>query len=172
MLSEEIKENEKIKIQERFINPLGTIIGGTVIIMLGLFLMYTNLSPYILTHDQVFLTVLKYFGLIIALQGGIDVIRGIIGNNLVSFHQFLKVIKGIISLSSISLSSIGLLVILYNNPSSIPFYNHDELSNTLILIQSPFEMKWIQLALVILIALVILGALSDIYKAGKLEKYK
>ena len=167
MLSEEIKENEKIKIQERFINPLGTIIGGTVIIMLGLFLMYTNLSPYILTHDQVFLTVLKYFGLIIALQGGIDVIRGIIGNNLVSFHQFFKVIKGIISLSSI-----GLLVILYNNPSSIPFYNHDELSNTLILIQSPFEMKWIQLALVILIALVILGALSDIYKAGKLEKYK
>ncbi|MHA1688762.1 MAG: hypothetical protein ACTSYC_04845 [Promethearchaeota archaeon] len=167
MLKEEMKEIEKIKIQERFINPLWIIIGGTFVMIFGLFLMYSNLSPYILTQDQLFLTVLKYFGLIIALQGGIGVMRGIIGNNEVRLHQFLKIIQVLISLSSM-----GLLIMLYNNPVSIPFYYYDELSKTLILIQSPFEMKWIQLAIVILIALVILGAISDIYKAGKLEKYK
>ncbi len=167
MLTEEISKVETIRLQKRFINPLWTIIGGSFVLVFGLILMYSDLTPYILTQDQLFLMILKYFGFITALQGGIIIIRGIIGNNLVSLHQFLRVLQVLVSLASI-----GLLVVLYNNPSSIPIYNYDELSNTLILIQSPFEIKWIQLAIVIIIALVIIGALSDIYEAGKLEKYK
>ena len=167
MLETEMNNIEKIEVQERFVNPLGMILSGTFIMLCGLFLGFSRMNPYMKGLDPIFIMVLEYSGLLIASQGGIVVLRGIIGNNWVSLHQFMIVVQVVLSLASI-----GLLVVLYNNPSAIPYFTYEETTETLVLIEFPFSMRWIQLAMTILIALTIIDALSDVYKAGKLEKYK
>ena len=167
MLEEKTESIKMIEVRKKFVNPVEMILGGSIIMICGIVLTLSRMNPYLNSLDPIFVMVLEYFGLSIVLQGGIVLLRGVIGNNWVSLHQFMIVVQVILSLASI-----GLLVVLYYNPSAIPFYLFDETSETFVRMQFPFELRWIQLGISVIIALVIVGALSDIYKAGKLEKFK
>ena len=135
--------------------------------IIGVYLYFINTMPLVNGIDSKFLLLVNYFGILTAAQGSLVFARGLIGNKLISLHQTIMVVQILLSLSSITL-----LVTLYNSPEIIPFLVYNEHSGTFVNIGLPIDFSLVQLIIVGISALVIVGALVDMYKVGKLEKYK
>ena len=93
------------------------------------------------------------FGILIISEGGLHLIRGIIGNQQITKHQ---VIIGVEIF--LSVLNIPLLVILMEQPELVPFV--------------PFEDFLISGFFGFVIVCVIIGTISDAYRAITLEKYR
>lgn len=136
-----------------FIQPTGMIVGGIIQMAIGLiFIIQPEMG---LTHliEPEFLALLRIFGVFAISEGCLNLIRGIIGNQHVIRHQIIIGIKIFLSLISISL-----LVVLVEQPELVPFVPLEDI-----------VLSWI---FAFIIFLVIIGAISDTYKAITLEKYR
>ena len=167
MMKTEMKYRKINEEKQHFVSPGGMVIGGLFMILFGIFLVLLTTTSLVGAIAPKFLMVVSYSGIFMFVQGLLVLLRGIIGNRMVGLHQFMIVLYAFLTLCSISL-----LVILYYEPSVIPFYIYDESDGALVKIAFPFELSLLQLAIVVIIALTIIDALTDLFKAGKLEKYK
>jgi hypothetical protein len=136
-----------------FVNPTGMIAGGIVQMVFGLIFIIQPSTDFIHLIEPEFLALLRIFGVIVISEGCLDLIRGVIGNQQVTKHQVIISIKIILSLMTISL-----LVVLMERPELVPFV--------------PFEKHLISWFFAFVILMVIIGAISETYKAITLEKYR
>jgi len=136
-----------------FVNPTGMIAGGIVQMVFGLIFIIQPSTGFIHLIEPEFLALLRIFGVIVISEGCLDLIRGVIGNQQVTKHQIIISIKILLSLMTISL-----LVVLMERPELVPFV--------------PFEKHLISWFFAFVILIVILGAISNTYKAITLEKYR
>ena len=65
---------------KKFIHPVGMLIGGCIVMLIGVFLYFFNGIPYINGIHPEFLMLVNYFGLFTVAQGGLIFLRGLIGN--------------------------------------------------------------------------------------------
>jgi lysylphosphatidylglycerol synthetase-like protein (DUF2156 family) len=151
----------------QFVNPYLMIVGGIILIIIGLYFHFAQYLPYTQGVDPRFIEYVNLFGVIIALEGLMVLLRGIIGNRLVEIHQGLMAFQIFISLASIYIG-----IMLYYNPEIIPFLIFSSDVGYFINIGFPFDISYLKLAIVVLIVLTIIGAINDAYKIGKLDKYK
>lgn len=163
-LSLSVEQEEK---SDKMISPLAMGIGGLFLTLIGAVFYYQPASPLSQPLKPDFLMIIGYFGILMMMQGMLVLARGIIGNHMVSIHQFLVIVGALISLSGISL-----LIMLHEDPSIIPFLVYDESSQAFTDIGMPISMEMIKLVIVLIIVLSILSCFGDFYHAGKLSKYK
>jgi hypothetical protein len=175
MMKKEIEYEEENKMKSllndkklaQFVNPLLMIIGGIILIIIGLHFYIAQYLPYTKGVDPQFIEYVNLFGVIIALEGLMVLLRGIIGNRLVEIHQGLMAFQILISLASIYIG-----IMLYYNPEIIPFLIFSSDVGHFVNIGFPFDISYLKLVIVILIVLTIIGAIKDAYKVGKLDRYK
>ena len=136
-----------------FIQPKGMIVGGIIQMVIGLIFIIQPEIDFTHLIEPEFLTLLRIFGVFIISEGCLHLIRGIIGNQQVTKHQIIIGIKIFLSIMTISL-----LVVLVEQPELVPFV--------------PFEKHLISWFFAFVIFLVIIGVISDTYKAVTLEKYR
>ena len=151
----------------QFMNPILMIIGGLILIIIGLHFHFAQYLPYTQGVDAQFIEYVTLFGVVIALEGVIVLLRGILGNRLVEIHQGLMALQILISLASIYIG-----IMLYYNPEIIPILIFNSDIGHFVNIGFPFNLSYLKLAIVILIVLTIIGAINDAYKIGKLDRYK
>jgi hypothetical protein len=136
-----------------FIQPTGMIVGSIIQMAIGLIFIIQPETDFTHLIEPEFLALLRIFGVIIISEGCLHLIRGIIGNQQVTKHQIIIGIKIFLSIMTISL-----LVVLVEQPELVPFV--------------PFEKPLISWFFGFVIFLVIIGVISDAYKALTLEKYR
>lgn len=151
----------------QFANPILMVIGGLILIIIGLHFHFAKYLPYTQGVDAQFTEYVNFFGLIIALEGLIVLLRGIIGNRLVDIHQALMALQILVSLASIYIG-----IMLYYNPEIIPILIFNSDVGLFVNIEVPFDITYLKLAIVILIVLTIISAINDAYKIGKFDSYK
>jgi hypothetical protein len=120
---------------------------------IGLIFVIQPEMPFTHLINPEFLVILRMFGILIISDGGLHLIRGIIGNQQITKHQVIIGLK-----IFLSILNIPLLVILMEKPELVPFV--------------PFEDFLISGFFGFLIVCEIIGAISDAYKAITLEKYR
>ena len=136
-----------------FIQPTGMIVGGIIQMAIGLIFLIQPETDFTHLIEPEFLALLRIFGVFIISEGCLNLIRGVIGNQLVTKHQIIISIKIFLSIMTISL-----LVILVEKPELVPFV--------------PFEKHLISWFFAFIVFLAIIGIISDTYKAVTLEKYR
>ena len=162
------REKRKLKIAEKtglpisphmgkplksFIQPSSMIVGGIIQMAIGLVFVIQPEMDFTYLIETQFLAILRMFGVLIISEGSLSLIRGIIGNQQITKHQIIIGIK-----IFLSIMNIPLLVILMEQPELVPFV--------------PFEDFLISGFFGFVIAMVIIGAFSEAYKAITLEKYR
>ena len=156
-LPEDLKTQEERKRDKKelstFIHPTGMIVGGIIQMAIGLIFIIQPSTDFILQIEPEFLALLRIFGVFIISEGCLILIRGVIGNQQVTKHQIIIGIK-----IFLSIMTIPLLVVLMERPDLVPFV--------------PFEKHLISWFFAFVIFLVVIGAISDTYKAVTLEKYR
>jgi len=164
---ERVREKKELSIAEReelpisntgkplksFIQPTGMIVGGIIQMAIGLIFLIQPETDITHLIAPEFLTLLRIFGVFIISEGGLTLIRGVIGNQQVTKHQIIISIK-----IFLSIMTIPLVVVLVEQPELVPFV--------------PFEKYLISWFFAFIIFLVIIGIISDTYKAVTLEKYR
>jgi hypothetical protein len=136
-----------------FIHPTSIIVGGIIQMAFGLILIIQPNTDFTHLIEPEFLVLLRFFGVFIISEGCLNLIRGVIGNQLITRHQIIISIKIFLSIMTISL-----LVVLVEQPELVPFV--------------PFEKHLISWFFAFIILMVIIGAISETYKAVTLEKYR
>jgi hypothetical protein len=136
-----------------FIHPTGIIVGAIFQMAFGLILIIKPNTDFTHLIEPEFLTLLRIFGMFIISEGCLNLIRGVIGNQQVTKHQIIIGIK-----IFLSIMTIPLLVVLMERPELVPFV--------------PFEKHLISWFFAFIILMVIIGAISETYKAVTLEKYR
>ncbi len=154
-LPEDLKTQEERKKEElnTFINPTSMIVGGIIQMAFGLILIIQPKTNFTHLIDPGFLALLRIFGVLVITEGCLNLIRGVIGNQQITKHQIIIGIK-----IFLSIMTIPLLVVLMERPELVPFVT--------------FEKHLISWFFAFVIVMVIIGAISDTYKAVKLEKYR
>ncbi len=155
-LPEDLKTQEGRKGEKplkSFINPPGMIVGSIIQMAFGLILIIQPTTDFTHLIEPEFLALLRIFGVLIISEGCLNLIRGVIGNQQITKHQIIIGIK-----IFLSIMTIPLLVVLMERPELVPFI--------------PFEKHLISWFFAFVIVMVIIGAISDTYKAVKLEKYR
>ena len=162
------REKRKLKIAEKkgitissqvgkplksFIQPTSMIVGGIIQMAIGLVFVIQPEMGFTHLIETQFLTILRFFGVLIISEGSLHLIRGIIGNQKITKHQIIIGIK-----IFLSIMNIPLCVILMEQPELVPFV--------------PFEDFLISGFFGFVIVMVIIGAFSNAYKAITLEKYR
>jgi len=149
-----------------FIKPIGEIIGGGFLILIGCLIL---IQPFLIDlMDVQFLILLRIFGALIAAEGALDMSRGIIGNRQPSTHQLIHIITIVVKLAPIPL-----LLILMNQPEIFPFFNWDEATETLVHIGIAPEFYGLYRNIIVLIIVgSVLLLAEDMYKIFKIQNYK
>lgn len=145
----------KSKKEKKMLNPVGTFIGGLIVVLIGALFIDPPAIPSWINISASFLKAMAYFGMLIIAQGLLSMLRGLIGNRGIGFHQFIVIIS-----SFISLASLYELAFIHSDVTMIPF-----LSNYM-------HRYWIMLIIDIICVLIIFGAISDIISVKKLSKFK
>ncbi|MBY9014781.1 MAG: hypothetical protein KGD68_03740 [Candidatus Lokiarchaeota archaeon] len=149
-----------------FIKPIGEIIGGGIVILIGCLFLFQPFPTNLL--DLQFLILLRFFGAFIAAEGALNVTRGIIGNRQPSTHQLIHIITIVVKLAPIPL-----LVILMNQPEIFPILNWDDATETFVNIGIAPEFYGIYMNIIVLIIVgSVLLLAEDMYKIFKIQKYK
>jgi len=154
-LPEDLKTQEERKKEElnTFINPTGMIVGAIIQMAFGLILIIQPNTDFTHLIEPEFLALLRIFGALVITEGCLNLIRGVIGNQQITKHQIIMGIK-----IFLSIMTIPLLVVLMERPELVPFVT--------------FEKHLISWFFGFIIIMVIIGAISDAYKAITLEKYR
>lgn len=151
----------------QFINPAVMCIGGIIITCIGIYFHLLTQLPYTQGVSINFISIVNLFGVFLALQGIVVLLRGLIGNRLIVIHQMLMAIQVLISLASLY---IGYL--LYVNPEVIPILIYNSDVGLFVNLGFPFDISYLKILILFGIILGIIGALNDTYKIGKLDRYK
>ena len=149
-----------------FVKPIGEIIGGGIVILIGCLFLFQPFPTDLL--DVQFLILLRFFGAFIATEGALDITRGIIGNRQPSTHQLIHIITIVVKLAPIPL-----MLILMNQPEIFPFFNWDEVTETFVNIGiAPAFYDLYRNIIVLIIVGSVLFLAEDMYKIFKIQKYK
>jgi len=149
-----------------FIKPIGEIIGGGFVILIGCIFLFLPFPTYFL--DAQFLILLRIFGALIATEGALDITRGIIGNRQPSTHQLIHIITIVVKLAPIPL-----MLILMNQPEIFPFFNWDEVTETFVNIGIAPEFYGVYRNIIVLLIVgSVLLLAEDLYKIFKIQNYK
>ncbi|NHJ23116.1 MAG: hypothetical protein EAX89_00975 [Candidatus Lokiarchaeota archaeon] len=144
-----------------FIKPIGEVIAASIGLIFGVLLLFQPFPTFMFIPD--FLVVLRFAGLLLIIEGILDVSRGIIGNRKPETHQVLHVFIIIIKFLWIPL-----FLYLMFNPAIFPYF-----SEPWVHVGIPVEFyDEYQLGFVALIVIVCLTTIEDFYKIFKLQKYK
>jgi hypothetical protein len=151
-----------------FIKPVGEIIGGAIVIMIGIFFIAQPIPAVTSIIDPEFLLYLRFAGMFILIEGILDLSRGLIGNRQMFAQQ---IIHGLTI--GIKLASISVVILMMNRPEIFPILVVNEPGDPLVNIGIAPEFYGIFRGIAgLIIALVALSTIEDFYKIYKAEKYK
>jgi len=151
-----------------YIKPVGEIIGGSFAIVFGIFFIVQPIPAITSLIDAEFLLYLQFAGLIILVEGILDLSRGLIGNRQMFAHQ---IIHGITI--GIKLASISVVILMMNRPEIFPILVVNEPGDALINIGIAPEFYAIFRGIAgVIIAIIVLTTIEDFYRIFKAEKYK
>lgn len=151
-----------------YIKPVGEIIGGSIAIIVGIFFILQPIPAITSLIEKEFLLYLQFAGLIILVEGILDLSRGLIGNRQMFTHQ---IIHGIII--GVKLASISIVILMMNRPEIFPILVVNEPGNALINIGIAPEFYAIFRGIAgVIIAVIVLTTIEDFYRIYKAEKYK
>jgi len=151
-----------------YIKPVGEIIGGIIVIIIGVLFIAQPIPAITILIDSEFLIYLQFAGLFILTEGILDLSRGLIGNRQMIAHQ---VIHGITI--AVKLASISVVILMMNRPEIFPILVINEPGDPLINIGiAPEFYALFRGIAALIIALVTLSTIEDFYKIYKAEKYK
>ena len=151
-----------------FMKPVGEIIGGAIVIMIGIFFIAQPIPAVTSIIDPEFLLYLRFAGMFILIEGILDLSRGLIGNRQMFAQQ---IIHGITI--GIKLASISVVILMMNRPEIFPILVVNEPGDALVNIGIAPEFYGIFRGIAgLIIALVALSTIEDFYKIYKAEKYK
>lgn len=136
-----------------FIDPTANIVGGIIQMAIGLLFVIQPETPITYLINSELLAIFRIFGVFIVIEGGLHLVRGIIGNQQITNHQIIIGIKIVLSILGIPL-----LAILMEKPEIVPFI--------------PFDDVFISGFFGFVIVATVIGIISDIYKAVTLEKFR
>jgi hypothetical protein len=161
-------ETKKGKPLKPFIKPVGEIIGGLVVIVIGLFLFIQPIQGLNNLIDPEFLLLVRFGSLFIITEGIFDMTRGLIGNRQVNIHQIIHGITIIVKLSSISIA-----ILMMMRPEIFPIIVVDDPTETFKNIGISTEFYGVFRAIAVLVmAGMVLGTIENFYNIYKLQKYK
>ncbi len=161
-------EDEREKPLKPFIKPVGEIIGGSLGLIFGVFLIVQPLPFIFSLIDSEFLLFLQFAGIFMIAEGTLDMIRGLIGNRQPLAHQVVHAIT-----VGVKLASISVVVLMMNRPEIFPILIVQDPSGPLINIGiAPEFYNLFRIIAGIIIAVVALSTLENFYKIYKLESYK
>jgi len=165
---EPYKAVEKEKPLKPFIKPIGEIIGGSIGLIFGVFLLIQPLLFIFSLMDIEFRLFLQFAGIFMITEGVLDIIRGLIGKRQPLAHQ---VVHGITI--AVKLASISVVVMMMNRPEIFPILIVQNPGEALINIGvAPEFYTLFRIIAGIIIAVVALSTLDNFYKIYKLESYK
>lgn len=151
-----------------YIKPVGEIIGGSIAIIAGIFFIVQPIPAITSLIDLEFLLYLQFAGLIILVEGILDLSRGLIGNRQMFTHQ---IIHGITI--GVKLASISIVILMMNRPEIFPILVVNEPGDALINIGIAPEFYAIFRGIAgVIIAIIVLTTIEDFYRIYKAEKYK
>ena len=150
------------------VKPAEKIVGGVITIVFGIILLTLPFPGIEDLINPAFLLIIRVMGVYIVVDGGIDVIRGILGNQVIIGQQITLVLK-----VGLAIAWIPLLIIILNSPEIIPIISYNGNSNIWYSIQIPIEYhEAFRNIIAVIIAITVISAIYNVYKAGTLEKYK
>jgi len=106
---------EKEKPLKPFIKPIGEIIGGSLGLIFGVFLIVQPLPFIFSLMDGLFLLYLQFAGIFMITEGVLDITRGLIGKRQPLAHQVVHAIT-----IGVKLASISVVVLMMNRPEIFP----------------------------------------------------
>ena len=159
---------EKEKPLKPFIKPIGEIIGGSIGLIFGVFLIVQPLPFFFGLMDIEFRLFLQFAGIFMILEGVLDMIRGLIGYRQPIAHQ---IVHGITI--AVKLASISVVILMMNRPEIFPILIVQNPGEAFINIGIAPEFYTIFRAIAgLIIAIVALSTIENFYKIYKLESYK
>jgi hypothetical protein len=160
--------DEREKPLKPFIKPIGEIIGGSLGLIFGVFLIVQPLPFFFSLINGLFLLYLQFAGIFMIVEGSLDIIRGLIGYRQPVAHQVIHFITVVVKLASISV-----IVLMMDRPDIFPILVVDQPSGVLTNIGiAPGFYGLFRGIAGFLIAIVVLSTLDNFYKIYKLESYK
>ncbi|MGV9198153.1 MAG: HAAS signaling domain-containing protein [Promethearchaeia archaeon] len=154
------------KIVKPFIQPTEKIVGGIIGLIAGAFFVSFTVSEIAAPFNSQFLMIIRVFGIFILIDGGLTLIRGIVGEKQVLMHQVFIVVTAVLKIASI-----WFLLMIYSNPEIVSILYFE--GNAWKVMEIPLEyFEAFKNAVLIIIIIQGISALVDLYKAGQLEKYK
>lgn len=151
-----------------YIKPVGEIIGGSIGIVFGIFLIMLPIPAVRILIDPEFLLYLQFAGFFILVEGILDLNRGLIGNRQMLTHQ---IIHGITI--AIKLASISVVILMMNRPEIFPILIVGDPSDALTNIGiAPEYYALFRGIAALIIAIVALSTIEDFYRIYKAERYK
>lgn len=149
-----------------FIKPLEEIIGGGIGLIAGVFFITQPIFVGLL--DPQFSMVIRILGVLITLEGALDISRGIIGNYKPSTHQIIHVVK-----IFLKFAYIPLIIFLALNPQIFPWFYYNEGSG--LWVNEGVSVEFYEILRNVLIAVAVIAGLTsieDIYRIIKIQNYK
>ena len=151
-----------------YIKPVGEIIGGSLGIIFGIFLILLPIPAVRILIDPEFLLYLQFAGIFMLIEGILDLNRGLIGNRQMLTHQIIHGITIVVKLASISV-----VILMMNRPEIFPILIVDDPSDALINIGiAPEYFALFRGIAALIIAIVALSTIEDFYRIYKAERYK
>ncbi len=162
------KVDEQEKPKKPFIKPVGEIIGGSIGLIFGVFLIVQPLPFLFSLIDGEFLLFLQFAGIFMIIESGLDITRGLIGNRQPQAHQIVHVF-----IIAVKLSSISVIIMMMNRPEIFPILIAQNPGEALINIGiAPEFYGLFRIIAGVLIAILALSTIDNFYKIYKLERYK
>ena len=154
------------KVVKPFIKPGEKIVGGIIGLIAGAFFISFTMSDLTASFHPNFLMIIRVFGIFIIIDGGLTLIRGIVGEKLVLMHQIF-----IIGTAALKIGSIWFFLMVYNNPEIVSILYFE--GNAWKIMEIPLRYyETFKNVVLIIVVIQVISALVDLYKAGQLEKYK
>ena len=162
------KTNEQKKPLKPFIKPVGEIIGSSIGLIFGVFLIVQPLPFLFSLINGEFLLFLQFAGIFMIIEGGLDMTRGLIGNRQPQAHQIVHIF-----IIAVKLSSISVILMMMNRPEIFPILIVQQPGEALINIGVAPEFYGLFRTIVgVIIALIAISTIENFYKIYKLESYK
>ncbi|TFG03977.1 MAG: hypothetical protein EU542_00245 [Promethearchaeota archaeon] len=149
-----------------FIKPLEEIIGGGIGLIAGVFFITQPIFVGLL--DPLFSILIRIFGILLTIEGSLDISRGIIGNYKPSTHQIIHGVKIILKFAGIPL-----IIFLALNPQIFPWFYYNE--GLGLWVNVGISVEFYELFRNVMIAVAVIAGLTsieDIYRIIKIQNYK
>ncbi len=162
------KADEREKPKKPFIKPVGEIIGGSIGLIFGVFLIVQPLLFIFNLMDIEFRLFLQFAGIFMIIESGLDITRGLIGNRQPQAHQIVHVF-----IIAVKLSSISVIIMMMNRPEIFPILVAPQPGAALVNIGIAPEFYGLFRGIAgLIVAIIALSTIDNFYKIYKLESYK